>query len=49
MRDNPSLHALALVFSLKASREPFSTEKLAREVLAAPTSWSSPRRPGSAT
>jgi multimeric flavodoxin WrbA len=35
MRDNPSLHALALVCSLKASPEPSSTEKLAREVLAA--------------
>ena len=35
MRDNPSLHALALVCSLKASPEPSSSEKLAREVLAA--------------
>jgi multimeric flavodoxin WrbA len=35
MSDNPSLHALALVCSLKASPEPSSSEKLAREVLAA--------------
>src|SRR3954454_21135288 len=35
MRDNPSLHALALVCSLKASPEPSSSERLAREVLAA--------------
>jgi multimeric flavodoxin WrbA len=35
MRDQPSLHALALVCSLKASPEPSSSEKLAREVLAA--------------
>src|SRR4051794_3122903 len=35
MRDNPSLHALALVCSLKPSPEPSSSEKLAREVLAA--------------
>ncbi|NYJ06020.1 flavodoxin family protein [Petropleomorpha daqingensis] len=35
MRDHPSLHALALVCSLKASPEPSSSEKLAREVLAA--------------
>jgi multimeric flavodoxin WrbA len=35
MRDDPSLHALALVCSLKASPEPSSSEKLAREVLAA--------------
>jgi multimeric flavodoxin WrbA len=35
MRDNPSLHALALVCSLKRSPEPSSSEKLAREVLAA--------------
>jgi multimeric flavodoxin WrbA len=35
MRETPSLHALALVCSLKASPEPSSSEKLAREVLAA--------------
>ena len=35
MRDQPSLHALALVCSLKASPEPSSSERLAREVLAA--------------
>src|SRR3954454_4287511 len=35
MRDAPSLHALALVCSLKASPEPSSSEKLAQEVLAA--------------
>jgi multimeric flavodoxin WrbA len=35
MRDLPYLHALALVCSLKASPEPSSSEKLAREVLAA--------------
>src|SRR3954465_7419717 len=35
MRDNSSLHALALVCSLKPSPEPSSTVKLAREVLAA--------------
>jgi multimeric flavodoxin WrbA len=33
MRDNPSLHALALVCSLKPSPAPSSSEKLAREVL----------------